>query len=116
MRNLRDLAGTSGRLRPRVLYRGDAPLGRAGRELVTPLKLRLIIDLRTPRERLRRPYDPAALAQRVVALPLLEETRPGGVSLRQGFADFNRWVVPERGGSIASVVSLLARPGALPSW
>ena len=121
VRNLRDAgghaAGNGERLRSRVLWRGDAPvdINHSSSRRMSSLQLSTIVDLRSPRERQLRPYDPGDLATRSVAIALVEDQRPKRISLRNGFAEFNRWVLEERGDQLASVVRALAVPAALPA-
>jgi protein-tyrosine phosphatase len=118
--NLRDTGGhltrSGGRMRRGVLWRGDAPfdLDCEARRRLSSLKLRMIVDLRRPRERDRWPYDPRAIAPQTVEVPLIGDVSTGP-SLDGGFGPFNTWVLDARGEAVAGVVSALARPGALPA-
>jgi protein-tyrosine phosphatase len=121
VRNLRDAGGhltaTAESIRRGVLWRGDAPFGidPAWSRRVESLRLHTIVDLRSDGERELRPYDTTALASQSIAIPLVGERRPDHITLRDGFGEFNRWVLDARGEQIASVLSALSRPGALPA-
>ena len=121
MLNLRDTGGhpthSGGRMRRGVLWRGDAPfdLDCEARRHLSSLKLRMIVDLRRPRERDRWPYDPRAIAPQTVAVPLIEDVSTTAPSLDGGFGPFNTWVLDARGDAVARAVSALAQPGALPA-
>jgi protein-tyrosine phosphatase len=104
-------------MRRGVLWRADAPfdLDCEARRHLSSLKLRMIVDLRRPRERDRWPYDPRAIAPETVAVPLIEDVSATAPSLDGGFGPFNTWVLDARGEAVARAVSALAQPGALPA-
>src|SRR5690348_9672274 len=103
-------------MRTETLWRGDAPfnLDAKGCSRISSLHLRTIVDLRRTRERARRPYDPHAFALHSVSIPLIDVV-PDDISLDHGFGEFNTWVLRARGETLARIVSVLARPGALPA-
>lgn len=104
-------------LRRRVLWRGDAPVGLDSHwsHCISSLQLRTVVDLRSQRERARRPYDASDPGCRIVAIAVVGDTRPADISFADGFADFNRWVLETRGHALGHVLAELARPGALPA-
>jgi protein-tyrosine phosphatase len=83
--NVRDIGGYpsafGGRTRWRVVLRGDSPhrLDDVGQQALAHLGIRLIVDLRRPREAAEAPYCFARVGLVRQAVPLLDDDLPSGV-------------------------------------
>lgn len=118
--NCRDVGGrptARGAVRRGLLFRSDLPLVDEGSaHHLESLRLRTVVDLREPDERVAEPAGLGRTPPRVLAMPsglgpivAADPSKAGSVTA------LYRAAVLETGPLIAAVVTELARPGALPA-
>ncbi|HLH68221.1 MAG TPA: tyrosine-protein phosphatase [Candidatus Dormibacteraeota bacterium] len=122
--NLRDVGGLptsdGGTIRWRTLLRSDAlhRLDDAGREQLSGIGLRTVIDLREDDEVAVAPDRLGDLGVRLVRRPLYESRTSGipqpSLSSRT-LADIYAMLARDRGDALVEVLRLLAQPGVLPA-
>ena len=124
--NVRHVGGyrttTGALLTDRLVWRGDAlhAVDDAGRQTLTELGLRTVVDLREDGERERQPNLLEGVGARVVALPLYAGARlepgPELEAMRAGdLTGMYLRIIAGHGAQIAAAIAELAQPGALPA-